>query len=129
MLLREFAPAPYRPGDPSDAGSELTGKMHLLPVASPWAPMPGAQSCSKRELDVIGYLGASERTPMKIDPFVVMILFVAALPTVAISMRSASGWRAGVVFAAFYPALVIVVGVLMIATFVTLAAFGLIDLD
>ncbi|WP_041320735.1 hypothetical protein [Hyphomicrobium denitrificans] len=66
---------------------------------------------------------------MKIDPFVVMILFVAALPTVAISMRSASGWRAGVVFAAFYPALVIVVGVLMIATFVTLAAFGLIDLD
>lgn len=66
---------------------------------------------------------------MKIDPFVVMILFVAALPTFAISWRSASGWRAGVVFAAFYPALVVVVGVLMIATFLTLAAYGIIDLD
>lgn len=66
---------------------------------------------------------------MKIDPFVVMILFVAALPTFAISWRSASGWRAGVIFAAFYPALVVVVGVLMIATFLTLAAYGIIDLD
>jgi hypothetical protein len=49
---------------------------------------------------------------MKIDPFIVMVLFVAALPTFAISWRSASGWRAGVVFAAFYPALVLVVGIL-----------------
>jgi len=66
---------------------------------------------------------------MKIDPFVVMILIVAALPTVAISLRSASGWRAGVVFAAFYPALVAVVGIAMIATFMTLGAFGVVDLD
>jgi hypothetical protein len=66
---------------------------------------------------------------MNIDPFVAMILFVAALPTVAISMRSASGWRAGVVFAAFYPALVVVVGIMMIAGFLTLASFGVIDLD
>lgn len=66
---------------------------------------------------------------MKIDPFVVMILIVAALPTVAISLRSASGWRAGVVFAAFYPALVAVVGIAMIATFMTLGAFGMVDLD
>jgi hypothetical protein len=66
---------------------------------------------------------------MKADPFVVMILFLAVLPTVAISVRSASGWRAGVVFAAFYPALVMIVGILMIAAFITLAAFGFIDLD
>lgn len=66
---------------------------------------------------------------MKIDPFVTLILFVAALPTFAISLRSATGWRAGIVFAVFYPALVVVVGVLMIAMFMTLAAFGYIDLD
>lgn len=66
---------------------------------------------------------------MKIDPFIVMVLFVAALPTFAIIWRSASGWRAGVVFAAFYPALVVVVGILMIAGFLTLASYGFIDLD
>lgn len=66
---------------------------------------------------------------MKLDPFVVAILFLAALPTAAISLRSATGWRAGVVFAAFYPALVVLVGVLMIATFISLAALGLVDLD
>lgn len=66
---------------------------------------------------------------MKLDPFVVMILSLAALPTLLISVRSASGWRAGVVFAAFYPALVLIVGALMIATFITLASAGIIDLD
>ena len=66
---------------------------------------------------------------MKLDPFVVFILFLAALPTAAISMRSATGWRIGVVFAAFYPALVVLVGILMIAAFISLAALGLVDLD
>jgi hypothetical protein len=102
--------------------------MHLLLFASLSPPMPGADLCLERELTVARYLGAWD-LPMKIDPFVVMILLVAALPTVAISVRSASGWRAGIVFAAFYPALVVVVGILMIATFLTLAAFGIIDLD
>lgn len=66
---------------------------------------------------------------MKLDPFVIAILLVAALPTAVISLRSATGWRAGVVFAAFYPALVVVIGILMIATFISLAALGLVDLD
>lgn len=66
---------------------------------------------------------------MKADPFVVMILSLAVLPTLLISVRSASGWRAGVVFAAFYPALVLIVGAFMIATFITLASVGVIDLD
>jgi hypothetical protein len=66
---------------------------------------------------------------MKLDPFLVAILLVAALPTFAISLRSATGWRAGVVFAAFYPALVLIVGILMIASFISLAALGLVDLD
>ncbi len=66
---------------------------------------------------------------MKLDPFVVAILLVAAFPTAVISLRSAAGWRAGIVFAAFYPALVGVVGILMIATFISLAALGLVDLD
>lgn len=66
---------------------------------------------------------------MKLDPFVVAILLVAAFPTALISLRSAAGWRAGIVFAAFYPALVVVVGILMIATFISLAALGLVDLD
>ena len=66
---------------------------------------------------------------MKLDPFLVAILLVAALPTFAISLRSAPGWRAGVVFAAFYPALVLIVGILMIASFISLAALGLGDLD
>jgi hypothetical protein len=66
---------------------------------------------------------------MKLDPFVVAILFVAALPTMAISMKSATGWRAGIVFAAFYPALVVVVGIAMIATFISLGALGIVDLD
>lgn len=66
---------------------------------------------------------------MKLDPFVIEILIVAALPTALISLRSATGWRAGVVFVAFYPALVVVVGILMIATFISLAALGLVDLD
>lgn len=66
---------------------------------------------------------------MKLDPFVVMILFVAALPTFVISIRSASGWRAGAVFAAFYPAVAAIVGIFMITSFITLAAFGVIDLD
>jgi hypothetical protein len=102
--------------------------MHLPLFASLSPPMRGADSSFERELTIAWYLGAWE-LPMKIDPFVVMILLVAALPTVAISVRSASGWRAGVVFAAFYPALVVVVGILMIAAFLTLAAFGIIDLD
>ena len=66
---------------------------------------------------------------MKLDPFLVAILLVAALPTAAISLRSATGWRAGVVFVAFYPALVLLVGIVMIVTFITLASFGLIELD
>ncbi len=66
---------------------------------------------------------------MKLDPFLVAILLVAALPTAAISLRSATGWRAGVVFAAFYPALVLLVGIVMIAAFISLAALGLIELD
>ncbi|WP_045837305.1 hypothetical protein [Hyphomicrobium sp. 99] len=66
---------------------------------------------------------------MRLDPFVVAILLLAALPTAAISLRSAAGWRAGVVFAAFYPALVLLVGILMIVAFVSLAALGLVDLD
>jgi hypothetical protein len=66
---------------------------------------------------------------MKLDPFVIEILIVAALPTAFISLRSATGWRVGIVFAAFYPALVVVVGILMIATFISLAALGLVDLD
>lgn len=66
---------------------------------------------------------------MKLDPFVVAILLLAALPTAAISLKSATGWRAGVVFAAFYPALVVVVGIVMIATFISLAAAGIVDLD
>ncbi len=65
---------------------------------------------------------------MKLDPFVVAILMVAALPTAVISIRSAAGWRAGVVFAAFYPALVVVVGIVMITTSICLAAAGLVDL-
>jgi hypothetical protein len=66
---------------------------------------------------------------MKLDPFVVEVLLVAALPTAFISLRSATGWRAGVFFAAFYPALVVLVGILMIAAFISLAALGLVDLD
>jgi hypothetical protein len=66
---------------------------------------------------------------MKLDPFVVAILFVAAFPTAVISLRSAAGWRAGVVFAAFYPALVVVVGIIMIAAAICLAAAGVVDLD
>ncbi|ADJ22204.1 hypothetical protein Hden_0382 [Hyphomicrobium denitrificans ATCC 51888] len=66
---------------------------------------------------------------MKLDPFVATILSLAAFPTFLISVRSASGWRAGVVFAAFYPALVLIVGAFMIATFITLASLGIIDLD
>ena len=66
---------------------------------------------------------------MILDPFVIAILLLAALPTAAISVRSASGWRAGVVFAAFYPALVVVVGIIMIVTFISLAALGWVDLD
>lgn len=66
---------------------------------------------------------------MKIDPYFTAILLVATFPTLAISLRSASGWRAGVVFAAFYPAMVVLVGILMIASFLSLAAFGVIDLD
>ncbi len=66
---------------------------------------------------------------MKLDPFVIAILFVAALPTAAISLKSATGWRVGVVFAAFYPPLVMLVGILMIAAFISLAALGLVDLD
>lgn len=66
---------------------------------------------------------------MNLDPFVVAILLVAALPTAAISLRSTTGWRAGVVFAAFYPALVVVVGIVMIVTFISLAALGVVDLD
>jgi hypothetical protein len=65
---------------------------------------------------------------MKINPFLAAILFVAALPTLAIS-RTASGWRAGVVFAAFYPALVLLVGIVMVMIFLALAAVGIIDLD
>ncbi len=57
------------------------------------------------------------------------ILLVAALPTAAISLRSANGWRAGVVFAAFYPAPVVLVGIVMIASFLSLAALGVVDLD
>ena len=67
--------------------------------------------------------------PMKIDPYLAAILLVATIPTLAISLRSASGWRGGVVFAAFYPAIVVLVGILMIAGFLSLAAFGAIDLD
>lgn len=66
---------------------------------------------------------------MKPDPFVFAILLVAALPAFAISVRSATGWRAGLVFAAFYPPLVVVVGIVMIATFISLAALGIVDLD
>lgn len=66
---------------------------------------------------------------MRLDPFIVAIFFLAALPTAAISLRSATGWRAGVVFAAFYPALVLLVGILMIVAFISLAALGLVDLD
>jgi predicted small integral membrane protein len=66
---------------------------------------------------------------MKLDPFFVAILILAALPTAAISLRSATGWRAGIVFAAFYPALVLLVGILMIGAFISLAALGLVDLD
>jgi hypothetical protein len=66
---------------------------------------------------------------MKPDPFVVAILLFAALPALAISVRSATGWRAGLVFAAFYPPLVVVVGIVMIATFISLAALGIVDLD
>lgn len=65
---------------------------------------------------------------MELDPFVVAILLVAALPTAAVSLRSTTGWRAGVVFAAFYPPLVAVVGVVMIAVSISLAAAGVIDL-
>ena len=66
---------------------------------------------------------------MKIDPFLAAILLVAALPTLAISRHSAGGWRAGVVFAAFYPALVLLVGILMVTAFLLLGWLGLIDLD
>ncbi|CAA2137000.1 hypothetical protein [Hyphomicrobium sp. ghe19] len=66
---------------------------------------------------------------MRLDPFIAAIFFLAALPTAAISLRSATGWRAGVVFAAFYPALVLLVGILMIVAFISLAALGLVDLD
>ncbi|HML30040.1 MAG TPA: hypothetical protein PKE16_14640 [Hyphomicrobium sp.] len=66
---------------------------------------------------------------MKLDPFVIAILLVAVLPTTVISLRSASGWRAGVVFVAFYPALVVVVGIVMIAAFISLAALDIVYLD
>ncbi|RUO98303.1 hypothetical protein [Hyphomicrobium sp.] len=66
---------------------------------------------------------------MMLEPFFLAILSVAAFPTALISFRSAAGWRAGVVFAAFYPALVVVVGIVMIATAICLAALGLVDLD
>jgi hypothetical protein len=66
---------------------------------------------------------------MTIDPFFSAILFIASLPTLAISLRTASGWRAGVVFAAFYPAIVLLVAVMMIATFLLLAPLGVFDLD
>ncbi len=68
--------------------------------------------------------------PTRLSAFgALTLLSLAALPTLLISVRSASGWRAGVVFAAFYPALVLIVGALMIATFITLASAGIIDLD
>jgi hypothetical protein len=66
---------------------------------------------------------------MTIDPFFSAILFIASLPTLAISLRTASGWRAGVVFAAFYPAIVLLVAIMMIATFLLLAPLGAFDLD
>ena len=66
---------------------------------------------------------------MTIDPFFAAILLVASFPTLAVSLRSASGWRAGVVFAAFYPAMVLIVGILMVVAFFCLAAAGVIDLD
>jgi len=66
---------------------------------------------------------------MTIDPFFSAILFIASLPTLAISLRSASGWRAGVVFAAFYPAIVILVAIMMIAALLVLAPLGVFDLD
>jgi hypothetical protein len=66
---------------------------------------------------------------MKLDPFISAILALAAFPTLAISLRSATGWRTGIVFAAFYPALVLIIGIVMIAGFVSLAALGVIDLD
>jgi hypothetical protein len=66
---------------------------------------------------------------MTIDPFFSAILFIASLPTLAISLRSASGWRAGVVFAAFYPAIVILVAITMISAFLLLAPLGVFDLD
>jgi len=66
---------------------------------------------------------------MKIDPFLATILLVAALPTLAITRQATSGWRAGVVFAAFYPAIVMLVGIVLIMTFLGLAALGVIDLD
>jgi hypothetical protein len=66
---------------------------------------------------------------MEFDPYLAAILLVATVPTLAISLRSAGGWRAGVVFAAFYPAIVVLVGIVMIAMFLSLAVFGVIELD
>jgi type II secretory pathway component PulF len=66
---------------------------------------------------------------MRLDPFLSAILFIAALPTVAVSLRSARGWRASLVFAAFYPAFVVLVGIVLIAVFLVLAALGIVDLD
>lgn len=66
---------------------------------------------------------------MAINPFFAAILVLASLPALAISLKSASGWRAGVVFAAFYPALVLLVGFICVAAFLLLAPLGLIDLD
>ena len=66
---------------------------------------------------------------MTIDPFFSAILFIASLPTLAISLRSAGGWRAGVVFAAFYPAIVILVAIMVISAFLLLAPLGVFDLD
>jgi hypothetical protein len=64
-----------------------------------------------------------------IDPFLLSIMLVAALPTFAISRNAAGGWRSGVVFAAFYPALLLLVGILMVTAFLLLAWTGLINLD
>lgn len=66
---------------------------------------------------------------MPVDPFFVLILLLAAWPSFAVSRSAGRGWRAGVVFAAFYPAFLILGTVLLISLILLVVPLGLFEID
>ena len=60
---------------------------------------------------------------------VVAVLLLSAIPALLIARRSAKGWRAPVVFAAFYPAMLIWVSAFLLALFGALVWLRLIDIE